>query len=374
MRVQLFDANQLKQYESTVGYYMLQNAGRHSDYVEMSVNTVDGETPFEDFSAFRMNDGKVLIAIHSINKVFVDYSLKAVDDQGVTEVINTQTYERLHQYYKIPAAENRGFFIFENSVPVPADGYGWRCDYNRYGPQFFMKNDVEYDPLFADLSEIIVYEPVFSVSGLAHIIYVNGTRDAEVEDFHLEEYELPRAARTLPELLKLITEWADVSESPWDNSETIAVKAHEFLEKMQFSQELIADIRENQLDMQVVKYLLGEPNARARSLSPVPMSATVDTELKKKMCHLSLPRLLALFDNTVDDVEDVAAREEEIVSKRQSALIDELELSMDKFTVDDIDTVVQAMQDKRETKLSPSFAIYVATLAVRRETLDNASI
>ena len=49
-----------------------------------------------------------------------------------------------------------------------------------------MKNDVEYDPLFADLSEIIVYEPVFSVSGLAHIIYVNGTRDAEVEDFHLE--------------------------------------------------------------------------------------------------------------------------------------------------------------------------------------------
>ena len=62
------------------------------------------------------------------------------------------------------------------------------------------------------------------------------------------------------------------------------------------------------------------------------------------------------------------------MSKRQSALIDELELSMDKFTVDDIDTVVQAMQDKRETKLSPSFAIYVATLAVRRETLDNASI
>lgn len=374
MRVQLFDIGKVNEYKNYSGYYMLQTVGMHSDFVDISAKTVDGETSFENFTAFRMNDGKVLILFHAMNQVFLDYSLTATDGTGAEEVVNTQTYERLHQYYNIPAAENRGFFIFENSVPVPLDGYGWRCDYNRFGPQFFMKNDVEYDPLFADLSEIIVYEPVFSVSGVAHVIYVNGTRDAELEDFHLNEYELPRAARTLPELFKLITEWSDVSASPWNNEETIALKAQEFLQKMQFSAEFIEDIRENQLDMQVVKYLRGEPNARLRSTSPVPMSTTTVTELKKKVSHLSLPNLLGLFDNTVDDIESVVAQEEEVVSKKQSALIEELELPFEKFTVDDIDTVVQAMQAKRETKVGPSFVIYVSTLAVRRETLDNAGI
>lgn len=374
MRVQLFDLDKLAGYQNTSAYYMLQRAGRHSDFVEITINTVDGVVSFEDFSAFRMNNGNVLVIIHSINKVFTDYSLTATDDTGVEEIVNTQTYERLHQYYNIPAAENRGFFIFENSVPVPPDGYGWRCDYNRFGPQFFMKNDVEYDPLFADLSEIIVYEPVFSVSGVAHVIYVNGTRDAELEDFHLNEYELPRATRTLPELLKLITEWLDVSTSPWNNEETIALKAQEFLQKMQFSSEFIEDIRSNQLDMQVVKYLRGEPNARLRSNSPVPMSTITATELKKKVSHLSLPHLLSLFDNTVDDVESVITFEEEIVSRKQRALINELELPLEKFTTKEIDTVIQAMQANKETKISPAFGIYVSTLAVRREILDNAGI
>jgi hypothetical protein len=372
MKVQIFDLELIKLKEASTGYYMLQVAGKHSDFVEITVNTVNGEVPFEDFSAFRMNDGKVLIAIHLMNKVFADCSLTATDTLGTTEVINTQTYERLYQYYNLPASENKGFFIFENSVPVPPDGYGWRCDSNRFGPQFFMKNDVEYDPLFADLSEIIVYEPVLSVSGTAHIVYVNGTRDAELEDFHLEEYELPRATRTLHELFKLITEWSDVSLPPWNNEETIAVKAKEFLQKMQFSSEFIADVRENQIDMQVVKYLKGSADARARSSSPAPLPLVADAELKKKVSHLSLPNILALFDNTVDDIDSVIEFEEKVVSKRQNALINELELSLEKFTTADINTIVQAMQDKTKTKIRPPVLIYITTLAVRREILDNA--
>jgi hypothetical protein len=372
MEVQIFDLELIKLKEPSTGYYMLQVAGKHSDFVELTMNTVNGEVPFEDFSAFRMNDGKVLIAIHLMNKVFADYSLTATDTLGNTEIINTQTYERLYQYYNLPASENKGFFIFENSVPVPPDGYGWRCDNNRFGPQFFMKNDVEYDPLFADLSEIIVYEPVLSVSGVGHIIYVNGTRDAELEDFHLEEYELPRATRTLHELFKLITEWADTSLSPWNNEETIALKAQEFLQKMNFSSEFIADVRQNQIDMQVVKYLKGDVNARARSSAPVPLSLVAGEELKKKVSHLSLSNILALFDNTVDDIDSVIAFEEKAVSRRQNALINELELSLEKFTTADINTVVQAMQDKTKAKIRPSILIYITTLAVRREILDNA--
>jgi hypothetical protein len=373
MKVQLFDFELIKLKEASTGYYMLQIAGKHSDFVEITVNTVNGKVQFEDFSAFRMNDGKVLIAIHLINKVFADYSLTATDALGNTEIINTQTYERLYQYYDLQASENKGFFIFENSVPVPPDGYGWRCDNNRFGPQFFMKNDVEYDPLFADLSEIIVYEPVLSVSEVAHIIYVNGTRDAELEDFHLEEYELPRAARTLHELFKLITEWADTSLSPWNNEETIALKAQEFLQKINFSSEFITDVKENQIDMQVVKYIKGDTNARARSSFPAPLSLIADKELKKKVSHLSLSNLFSLFDNTVDDTASVTAFEDEIVSKRQNALINELQLSLEKFTTKDISTIVQAMQDKTQAQVRPPFLIYVTTLAVRREVLDNAN-
>lgn len=374
MRVQLFDIEKIQQKETGTGYYMLQNVGKHADDVTLSVNTVDGEVPFENFSAFRMNDGKVLIAIHSINRVFADYSITATDETGAEEVINTQTYERLHQYYSLSAAEDLGFFIFENSVPVPPDGYGWRCDSNRFGPQFFMKNDVDYDPLFADLSEIIVYEPVLSVSGTAHIIYVNGTRDAEVKNFHLEEYVLPRATRTLSEMFKLITEWAEVSLPPWDNSETISLRARQFLEKMQFSPAFLADAATNQLDMQVFRYLKGDQNARLKVPSPAPLSTVADVELKKKVSHLSLPHLLSIFSGSVDDIEPVFDQELAFVTSRQNALIDELGLSMDSFNTSNANDVIQAMKDARDGAVNASFVVYVTTLAVRREILDNAGI
>ena len=45
------------------------------------------------------------------------------------------------------------------------------------------------------------------------------------------------------ESLKQISEWAAVTESPWNNEENIAIKAREFFDKLYFNQNFISLFR-----------------------------------------------------------------------------------------------------------------------------------
>ena len=351
------------------GYYMLQKVGKNSNTIKLFINTTDGEVEFTNFKSYKMNDGNILLAIERIDGLFADYNMVAKDGDFL-EIVNTQLFERLYSYYNISEENKKGFFIFENSVPVPEDGYGWRCDKNRFGPQFFMKNDIDYDPLFADLSEIIVYEPVFSISNTAHIISVHGTRDSEVELFHLEEYELPRAAKTLPELLKLITEWAEVSEEPWNNTERISLKAKAFLDGMNFDEKFINDINSSQQDMQIVKFLKNDADAKKQNPTLGVMTEAIDKEIKKKTSHYSLSHILSLFPGCVDDVFYFYEEEMYAVKKRQDSLIEELGLNFPKFNSAQSSLITDALKEKNG-KINAFRSIYINCLGSHLEILES---
>lgn len=351
------------------GYYMLQKVGKSSSEIKLFLKTTDGETEYTDFKTYKMNDGNVLLVINKIKSLFADYNMVARDDYFF-EIVNTQLFERLYKYYNILEKDKKGFFIFENSVPVPEDGYGWRCDKNRFGPQFFMKNDVDYDPLFADSNEIIVYEPVLSISDTAHIIYVHGTKDLEVEKFHLEEYELPRAAKTLPELFKLIIEWSEVSEEPWNNKENISIKAKTFLEKIDFSDKFINEIKTLQQDMQIVKFLKNDENAKQQNLVSGTMTAVMDEEIKKKTSHYSLSNLLSLFPGCIDNISSIYDEELLIVKNLQKVLINELNLDFDKFYASQSSEVIEAFKTKKNNT-GPAQVIYINCLASHMSILES---
>ncbi len=353
------------------GYYMLQKVGKNSDEVTLFVKNTDGEVQYTDFKSYKMSDGNILLAINNIGKLFADYSMVAKDETD-SEIVNTQIFERVYKYYNLSKEDNKGFFIFENSVPVPEDGYGWRCDKNRFGPQFFMKNDVDYDPLFADLSEIIVYEPILSVSDTAHIIYVNGTRDFEVEDFHLEEYELPRAAKTLPELLKLIIEWSEVSEEPWNNIESISIKAKDFLHKIGFKEEFINDVKNSQEDMQVVKFLKNDEFAKIQNLISAPMTETMNKEIKKKSSHYSLSNILSLFPGCADGTTLIYETELEIVKNKQKYITAELGLNFETFGADKTFEIINALREKNG-KVSSARSVYINCLGSHLDILESLS-
>jgi hypothetical protein len=352
-----------------IGYYMLQKVGKNSKPVQLFLNTTDGEVEYVDFQSYEMADGNVLLAINGIDKLFADYSMTAKDDT-LSEIVNTQLFERLYKYYNLSEENKKGFFIFENSVPVPEDGYGWRCDKNRFGPQFFMKNDVDYDPLFADLSEIIVYEPVLSVSETAHIIYVHGTRDSEVEIFHLEEYELPRAAKTLPELFKLIIEWSEVSEEPWNNNESISLKAKEFLSKIDFTADFINDVKTSQQDMQVVKFLKNDEYAKLQNATPAPMTEVIDKEIRKKSSHYSLSSILSLFPGCTDNTSSLYESELDIVKIKQGHVINELNLNFDKFGAIQSSVVIDALREKNG-RVSSARSVYLNCLGSHLDILES---
>lgn len=351
------------------GYYVLQTVGKNSNNIKISLNTIDGEIEFTDFELFKMLDGNTLVAINGISGLFSDFSMIAKDDES-SEIINTQLFERIYKYYNQQAESKKGFFIFENSVPIPENGYGWRCDRSRFGPQFFMKNDVDYEPLFSNLSEIIACESILSVSKVGHIMYVHGIRDMDVESFHLEEYELPRAAKTLQELLKLITEWFEVSEEPWGNTESISVKAKEFINKLQFSNEFIEEIKNSQEDMQVVKFLKGDPNAKLQNENYGEITSIIDTEIKKKTSHYSLSHVLSLFPGCFDNIDEIYEKELSIVLTKQKNLLNELGIDSNNFNSDESETIVDALRQKNG-RVSSFRSVYINCLGSHLDILNS---
>lgn len=186
--------------------------------------------------------------------------------------------------------------MFLDSRPIHDPRDEWRCDTTSYGPQKYLAPGEERRTLLSELAQIVTYEPVLSVNGIAHLVYLQRKDDEEARDYVVNGDPVPFCGVTLSESMKLIHEWATVAEPPFSNSEDIAQDARDFLAAIGFYPGLVA----NQAEMQVARYLRGESDARRRPTSPQDNTDELRLFLKRRVAHGSLAGALSIYPGSGD--------------------------------------------------------------------------
>lgn len=217
-----------------------------------------------------------------------------------TYIINNIRHEYIAELITRPANSSVGFFKFMDSQPARKYSEE-RCDAAMNGPAVFIRegqvaigHEVNSLRPFA-LSNLEVYFSLLSIDGVGHLIYVKyfeGQNDSN-ENFDINESDLPTSSRALLPTLKLLLEWATMTQYPWSSNEPVALAAHDFLCKIGIPDEVRGEIEENQSDMHVYRYLRGETDARTQP--PVEelseMKPLTKTWLKSKMFYDNIGHL-----------------------------------------------------------------------------------
>lgn len=306
--------------------------------VKLFRRTPAGDEEFTLYDLHRMPDGKLLIAFHRYWDIQTLHSFvaKCGDKE---EYISATPFERIFSHYKNGINElNNSGFIFTNSAVVPSFDNQWRCDAGEYGVELFADPLGDSTVFIPDtIGGVIVYEQILSVNGVAHLIYV--------EIRNLKQTELmnnsitPFATYSLSEALKLIIEWSQTSQEPFNNTEPIALKAFEFTQKLGISEVLVL----NQPDMQVAEYLKGNPNARRRPADVVETNQELFDFVKRKMAHMSLASLLSCYPE-YGNLDNEIQRDVESAENEFSEDLNNMRIEGD-YSLDNYEDVLDLIPD-----------------------------
>lgn len=282
--------------QSDKAFYILDTI--EADDVALLRRTPAGDDPFTEFSAYRLENGQILLAFeeHFRHATKGNLVAKTADRE---EIVNLSLYDRLRPHYDLgttmPTGE-KGVFCFLDSQPIHDPRDEWRCDTTSYGPRKYLGPTEDYRELLSEISHIKTYEPVISVNGVAHLVYLHREDDDRARELVVNEDPVPFVGVTLSEALKLIHEWALVAEPPFANAEDIATDARDFLSAIGFYPGLVG----NQAEMQVARYLRGDSDARRRPSSPEDNTDELRLWLKKRVSHGSLAGALSIYAGSGD--------------------------------------------------------------------------
>lgn len=306
MNIEPFSLDVVNKYNM---FFMLQKLNATST-IDLYYQEVNNNVPFEDCALFEMTNGQVLVAFPEYFTHISKHNLIATDGV-VTEIVSLQIFERIYKYYKHGVDNvDAGGFTFMNSAPVPSFENQWRCDAGLYGVELFADpfGDTVIDiPDEAD--QLLVYEPILSINGVAHLIY--SERKNKSNKFILMNNSVtPFATYSLGEALKLILEWSQVSQEPFNNTESVATKAFEFTQRLGIEGTIVS----NQPDMQIFEYLKGNPTARVRPDNVQPLLSVADTFIKKNVAHSCLSSVIAVNPDAAN-ITAVKQAEQQKLSK-----------------------------------------------------------
>lgn len=242
------------------------------------LNTANKKLVPIDFYALFVDDrGNLFLALNSIFKTY-DFVLTY---QGRERTVSYVLYEQVKHLLDHGPDTTSGLFKFMDSKPAVRYS-AERCDVGRNGPVVFIREGQTAHPESAynalmppSLSDIEVYLPLFSVDGVGHLIYVKyyDTPNSNLEEFPVNQHDLPTVARSIFPLLKLLTEWEDILDSPWNSTEVVPTAIREFLLKLEMPQSVRDDIKSNHGPMHIYRYLRNNQDARrqppASELSPL---------------------------------------------------------------------------------------------------------
>ena len=310
--------------------------------VQLFRRTPAGDEEFTAYTLHRMPDGRLLIAFNNYWGMHAVHSLvaKCGDKE---ELVNTQPFERIVPYWN-PTLDHvgRGVFIFMNSKPIYTDVNNWRCDNTFYGPERYVQNGEQFLINEFKLEDIIVYEPIININGIANLCYLHFKNDEYMRDYIINTDVIPSCGVTLSEMFRLITEWATLAEKPFNSKDPIVLDAKEFLGKIGFNGSLVAD----QTNMQVAQYFLGNTDARRRPDDVVETNQGLLDFVKRKMAHMSLASLMSCYpeyDNiNVETYFDIESAEKEFTDDIAGLQIDYV------FSLDNYETALEFVPDRHK--------------------------
>lgn len=306
MNIQPFNLDVVNKYNM---FFMLQKLNATST-IDLYYQEVNNNVPFEDCALFKMTNGQVLVAFPEYFTHISKHNLVATNGV-ISEIVSLQIFERIYKYYKHGVDGNdAGGFVFMNSAPVPSFENQWRCDAGLYGVELFadpLGDSTIAVPNAADA--LLVYEPILSINGVAHLVYIE--RENKNNKTELMNNSItPFATYSLGEALKLILEWAQVSQEPFNNTEFVATKAFEFTQRLSIEGTIVS----NQPDMQIFEYLKGNPTARVRPENVQPLLPATDMFVKKNVAHSCLSSLIAIHPDAAN-ITAVKQAEQQKLSK-----------------------------------------------------------
>jgi hypothetical protein len=292
MNIEPFNLDVINKYNM---FFMLQKLNATST-INLYYQEVNNDVPFEDCALFEMTNGQVLVAFPEYFTHISKHNLIATDGV-VSEIVSLQIFERIYKYYKHGVDSiDAGGFTFMNSAPVPSFDNQWRCDAGLYGVELFADPLGDSTIAVPDAADaLLVYEPILSINGVAHLVYIERQNKNNKTEL-MNNSITPFATYSLGEALKLILEWAQVSEEPFNNTEPVAVKAFEFAQQLRIEQTIVS----NQPDMQIFEYLKGNPTARVRPENVQPLLPVTEVFIKKNVAHSCLSSLIAIYPDAAN--------------------------------------------------------------------------
>ena len=297
MITKLFSLDDLKTYRL---YYVLDKIANTA--VALYRRTPAGDELFEDADVLVMQDGHLVIALKHPFKYSPNMCLFA--KYGDTEeVVNLNYWEKIIDVYDTDIDHtDQGGFFFCSSKEMVIPEQEWRCDNTMYGPDHFGQRT----GLLTSINKLKAYEPILSLHGVGYLIYLHFHDDAEIRETVINNSEIPIGSLTLSEMFKIIYEWSEVSQEPFNNTEAIAVKAKQFLDCFGFTPDLV----DNQVDMQVANYLRGSTDARRRPAGVVANKPSLIDFVKKNMAASSLAELCVQYPGMWDAQEILTAEQQ----------------------------------------------------------------
>ena len=263
--------------------------------------TPAGDELFEDVDILVMQDGHLVVALKHPFKYLPNMCLFA-KHKDIEEVVNLNYWERIVDVYDTDIDHtDQGGFFFCSSKEMVIPEQEWRCDNTMYGPDHFGQRTG-----LLSIDRLIAYEPILSLHGVGYLIYLHFHDDAEIRETVINNSEIPMGGMTISETFKIIYEWSEVSKEPFNNTETIAVKAKQFLDCFGFTPDLV----DNQVDMQVANYINGSTNARMRPAGVVANKSELIDFVKKNMACSSLSELCVQYPGMWDAQEILTAEQQ----------------------------------------------------------------
>jgi hypothetical protein len=310
MNIEPFNLDVINKYNM---FFMLQKLNATST-INLYYQEVNNDVPFEDCSLFEMSNGKVLVAFPEYFTHISKHNLVATDGV-VSEIVSLQIFERIYKYYKHGVDSiDAGGFTFMNSAPVPSFDNQWRCDAGLYGVELFADPLGDSTIVVPDAADaLLVYEPVLSINGVAHLVYIERENKNNKTEL-MNNSSTPFATYSLGEALKLILEWAQVSQAPFSNTESVAMKAFEFAQQLGIEETLVS----NQPDMQIFEYLKGNLTARMRPENVQPLSPTTEVFIKKNVAHSCLSSIVSLYPDAAPITEVKQAEQQKLLRDVES--------------------------------------------------------
>jgi hypothetical protein len=100
---------------------------------------------------------------------------------------------------------------------------------------------------------------MLGAAGVAHVVYgfIPGVNDS------FRDWPAVTAVTKTPMgLMKLIIEWASLTESPFDSDNEVSLACKNYIETLQIPENVLNEISEYQEDMPVYRYFQNQENTR----------------------------------------------------------------------------------------------------------------